>query len=292
MITRKELGYIKEWPKNIPYPGEDYCLKTLLKLKECFYLYNDEYLNRRYTIQFSNNEEIDFEIESKNLAHILGIDYKNLMSDYFNVYREKTLDLDPNTSISSYSLLENIIYRINEILDFDERKQTCKALNYYKIAIRCDIFSKLANLSKFNYGCINFDKATYDRENPDIPLASQSTKFLYTPSDEVIAPYFMMGLKTDNYNLDGKYIVETLVAADNPRKFFVSQEVVIPTQILTDDCGTLDKNIAQSQEKIKLLKEYQNIVHEYNIPNMVNIYGDYYSILMSQRDNDQKLTLK
>ena len=70
MITRKEMGYINDWPNKVPYPGEDYCVKTLDKLKKCFDLYNKKYLNRNYTIQFSNNEEIDFGIEEKNVSHI------------------------------------------------------------------------------------------------------------------------------------------------------------------------------------------------------------------------------
>ena len=131
---------------------------------------------------------------------------------------------------------------IFRILDYDRMNSACKGLNYQRIGIKCDIFSKLANLSDFNYGCINFDKNIHDKENPEKPLGSQSSKFLYTPSDEVISPYFMMGIKPNNY-YDGKYIVETLIACDDPRRFFIGQEVVIPTQILTDDNGFLSKNI-------------------------------------------------
>jgi len=100
----------------------------------------------------------------------------------------------------------------------------------------------------------------------------------------------MMGIRTDNN--DSKYIAETLLACSNPKSFFVSQEVIIPTQILTDDNGYLNKRIATSNEKIKLLKEYQNIVNQYNIPNMINIYGDYYSMLMAQKEDNPTPVLK
>lgn len=290
MITKKEMGYVNDWPNRIPYPGDDYCAQTLEKLKKCFELYNDEYLNRRYTIQFSNNEEVDFAIEDKNLAHILGVDYKNLMKDIFMNYRKNILDIDYTQQVSSYMLLCKVIDNIENILDYDKKYSACKGLNYYRIGIKCDIFSKLTNLSDFNYGCINFNKDIYNRENTNRTLASQSSKFLYTPSDEVISPYFMMGIRPDNN--DSKYIAEILLACSNPKSFFVSQEVIIPTQILTDDNGYLNKRIATSNEKIKLLKEYQNIVNQYNIPNMINIYGDYYSMLMAQKEDNPTPVLK
>ena len=40
MITRKEMEYVNDWPNKIPYPGEEYCVKTLQKLKRCFELYS------------------------------------------------------------------------------------------------------------------------------------------------------------------------------------------------------------------------------------------------------------
>ena len=292
MITRKEMGYVNDWPNKIPYPGEEYCVKTLQKLKRCFELYNKKYLNRKYTIQFSNNEEIDFAIEEKNLSHILGVDYKNLMKDIFDWYRENILYVDPYTPISSYALLSQIIESIDSILEYDRSNRACMGLNYYRIGIKCDIFSKLSDLSKFNYGCINFSKDKYDRQFPDKTLYSQSTKFLYTPSDEVISPYFMMGIKPDNNTLEEKFIVETLIACDDPEKFFSGQEVVIPTQILTDDNGILDKKIASPSEKLKLLRIYQSIVNELGIENAINIYGDYYALLMSQREDSHQLILQ
>ena len=290
MITKKELSYINTWPNKTPYPGADYCVKVLEKLVKCFELYNKKYLNRSYTIQFSNNEEINFEILEKNLCHMLGVDYKNINKEIFDFYREKVLGLEPFNAFSSYELLSTIIDRAEDVLNFDRNSLSCFAINYYRVGIKCDIFSKLADLSKFNYGCINFDKDIFTKENPYEVFSPTSTKLLYAPSDEVVTPYFMMGLKNDNNTDEEKYIVETLIASENAKKFFAGQEVVIPTQILTDDNGILDKNLASPEEKIKLLREYENIVNAYGIQNGINIYGDYFSMLMSQRE--KKLTLK
>lgn len=291
MITKKEMGYINLWPIKTPYPGIEYSEKILKKLRKCINLYNSKYLNRKYTIQFSNNEEVEFEIQDKNLAHLLGIDYKNMMKDIFDNYRYDILGLPSGSSISSYLLLEYIVENMDRILNYDHDKARCAAINYYKVGIKCDIFSKLADLSNFHYGCINFDKDIYDRENPNIPFTPQSTKFLYTPSDEIISPFFMMGLKKDYNVQEDRYIAETLIASEEPAKFFAGQEVVIPTQILTDDNGILDKKVATPSEKIKMIREYQNLINEYRINGTLNIFGDYFSMLMSSRD-DEELVLK
>ena len=292
MITKKEMGSIISWASKVPYPGEDYSEEIFKKLQICFDLFNERYLNRKYTIQFSNNEEVDFEILDKNLAHILGIDYKNLQREFLDDYRRRILDLDTDY-FTSYMLLEKILERKDAILEFDKKYSSCEALNYYRVGIKCDIFSKLADLSKFHYGCINFNKETYDKNNPYQPFSPQSTKFLYTPSDEVVSPYFMMGIKKDDYKDEDLYIVETLMAVDNPIKFFDGQEVIIPTQILTDNNGILDKNKATAAEKIKLIREYQNIVNEYKIANNLNIFGDYFSALMSKKNEEEvSLSLK
>jgi len=285
MLTRKEMNYINRRAFEVPYPGEDYSSQTLFKLKQCIDFYNAHFLDKKYTIQFSNNEEIDFEIASKNLAHLLGIDYKSIAGDYGYAYRKNVLDMNPSETISSYMLLQKLIDKASEILSRDSEGKSCEMINYYRVNAKCDIFSKLADISKFNYGCINFDKATFERENEGDYFSPSSTKLLYTESDEVLSPYCLMGLKIDNGSSNEKYIAETLMTLYDPRKFFVGQEVVIPTQILTDVNGELDKNIATPAEKLKLLKDYQNIVNTYGIPNNINIYGDYYSMLVSDSQN-------
>ena len=81
------MGYVTSKSINAPFPGEEYCQIILNKLKKCYELYNANYLNKKYTIQFSNNEEVDLAIQEKNISHLLGIDYKNLIDDFYIWYR-------------------------------------------------------------------------------------------------------------------------------------------------------------------------------------------------------------
>lgn len=298
MISKKELEYVNIWANKVPYPGREYCEEAMDKLEEGLNLFNSQYANKKYNITFSNLDEIEFEIQQKNINHMLGIDYKNLSGDYFKNFRRDVLDYNPEISISSYELLKLIVDNKKKVLDYDEVNRA-RAINYYKISIKTDIFRKLADLSKFNYGCINFDKNKYLEANPDTTFSSNSTIFLYTESDESVSPYFLMGLKKQTDTIlepstydddddiknieDNKYIVETLIAPKHVEKIFINQEVVIPTQILTDVNGVLRKETASPEEKLKLLKEYRSIIYQYKLEDNLNIYGDYLSCLMEQQ---------
>ena len=48
---------------------------------------------------------------------------------------------------------------------------------------------------------------------------------------------------------------------------------------MVSDNDNLNKLVASSEEKIQLLIMYHSIINKYNIPNKINIYGDYESIL-------------
>ena len=43
---------------------------------------------------YVGHEEVDFEILEKNLAHLLGIDYKYLLNYEFEDYRKNVLGID------------------------------------------------------------------------------------------------------------------------------------------------------------------------------------------------------
>ena len=286
MISKKELSYVNAWPNRTPYPGDEYASKVLDQLKECLELFEQEYLNQVYNVSFTNNEEIEFQILDKNLCHILGVDYKNLSGDYFYDYRENVLNIKPGVIFGSYDLLNIIVSNLDKVFKYDAINKTNKAINYYRVAVKCAIFKKLADLSAFNYGCINFNKSIYNELYPNLPFGSNSTRLLYTDSDEIISPLFMMGLKQpENSEL---YIVETLFSPEKAERFFNKQEVIIPTQIITDNNGILEKKLATPSEKIKLLKSYQSLIIANKFSNMINIYGDYYSILISQDKEEQK----
>lgn len=286
MISKKELSYVNAWPNRTPYPGDEYASEVLEQLKECLELFEQEYLNQVYNVSFTNNEEIEFQILDKNLCHILGVDYKNLSGDYFDDYRESVLNIKPGMIFGSYDLLNIIVSNLEKVFKYDAINKANKAINYYRVAVKCAIFKKLADLSAFNYGCINFNKAVYNELYPNLPFGSNSTRLLYTDSDEIISPLFMMGLKQpENSEL---YIVETLFSPEQAERFFNKQEVIIPTQIITDNNGILEKKLATPSEKIKLLKSYQSLIIANKFPNMINIYGDYYSMLISLDKEEQK----
>ena len=49
-------------------------------------------MDKEYNIIFSNSGEIDFQILSKNLCHLLGIDFQNIKGEYFEEYRKNVLE--------------------------------------------------------------------------------------------------------------------------------------------------------------------------------------------------------
>lgn len=306
MISKKELNYVSYWASKTPYPGDEYAYETIEKLKKAHKLFEDIYKDNKYNIIFSNNEEIELEIKSMNLAHLLGIDFKNLSGDTFREFRKNILDLDPNVNNGSYALLQSIIENSDKVINFDKTSSYLKALNYYRLSVKSDIFSKLGNLSDFNYGCVVFDKDIFLESSKRLRFDAKSTKYLYMPSDEPIAPYFFMGIKPsnidnfnrmdyineeeeENENIQYPYIVETTIVPENPKPYFENQQVAIPTYILKDSNKELTRIIAPSSKKIELLKDYRNIVSRYNITDKMDIYGDYISLL-SQDDKAKKLT--
>lgn len=117
MITAKELSFISSWESKAPYPGIAYAEKAADNLKTAFEDFNKFYRNKEYDIILSNGEQVLFEILSKNLCHMFGVDYKNLSSDYFQRFREEVLGI--YGSVQSYTLLEEIINHIDDVLKYD-----------------------------------------------------------------------------------------------------------------------------------------------------------------------------
>ena len=223
-----------------------------------------------------------------NLCHMLGIDYKILSSKNYSDFRKDVLGLPK--SLKSYELLKAITENIDEVLRYD-REEAKSILNYYRIMIKCSIFEKISDFERFNFGVINFDKEAY-KESVGHTYCGHAEKFLYVQSSEQTCPYFMMGIipsgeaKSDYSDADDvsdirKYAVETLVAPTNVRDFFNGQKVAIPTQILTTTAETMTKTEATPSDKLSLLNQYHAITTAYNIPNNMDIYGDYISTLSS-----------
>ena len=289
MITTRELNYVSSWASKAPYPGMKYAEQATEKLFDAVGNYDKFYANKMYDIILSNGEQMSFEILSKNLCHMLGIDYKNLASDYFESFREDVLEL--TGPVKSYDLLKAILNKVEDILKYDYENGG-KILNYYRIMVKCAIFDKLSDFSRFNFGVINFESDKYASEVGSI-YKGNTKKIFYVQSNEAVAPYFMMGVlpsgdPTDlEYNPD-KYAVETLIAPTNPKSFFSGQEVVIPTQILTITEENMIKTEATASEKLALLNQYKSIINNYNLKSKLNISGDYENILAAASIEEHK----
>ena len=286
MITTKELQYVDIWATKIPMPGEEYSTQVINEIKECYETYKQKYQNKEYNLIFSNGEEITFEIMASNLCHMLGIDYQNIRGEYFKNYRKEVLKIQ-TSYFSSFDLLEAILENSNKVVAMDnDITNKEKILNYYKSQIKCSIFRKLSDFEKFNFAAINYDanddKYEYNKQ-----------KLLFIPSNEAVCPYFMMGIQQSE---DEKYIVNTLMAPRTPKKYFDNQEVIIPTQILVSDKNEFRKLNATAEEKIQLLTMYKNIINTYQIPNKLNISGDYEAMLnqmaLIEQDKQYKKAFK
>lgn len=305
MITLKELNYVSDRASRTPYPGLDYATDAAEKLINSVEMYEKYYKGKEYDLILSNGEQFEFEIYPMNLCHMLGIDFKNLSDSYFEYFRRNVLGI--NGSPRSYELLTAIVENIEEVLRFD--KEDCrnagKILNYYRIMVKCSIFEKLSDFSKFNFGVINFDKDTYNKLSGS-NYRGNAEKLLYVQSNEQVCPYFMMGVLHDgfekkneseetNENPTTKYAVETLFAPSNVRNFFLEQKVSIPTQILITTADEMIKKEASPANKIALLNQYKTIVKEYDITNNMDIYSDYMSMLSASENaqmlNKARLTL-
>lgn len=277
IITSKELDYVSLWASKIPMPGEEYSRQVVEQMKECYEIYKRIYQNKEYSLIFSNGEEINFEIMASNLCHMLGVDYKNIKSDYFENYRKNVLGITSCT-FSSFELLEAILENAEKVIELDnDTSNKEKILNYYKSQIKCIIFKKLSDFKKFDFGAINFDPKDGEREY-------DKQKLLFVPSNEAVCPYFLMGIKISNPEEEiklQKYIVNTLMAPKQGeiKNFFKEQEVIIPTQILVSNNDSFIKNSATAADKIRLLTMYKAIINEYGIPNKLNISGDYEAML-------------
>ncbi len=285
MISLTELKYVSSWAKKTPYPGEEYCEETMVDLERAFQEYQNHYMNCQYEIAFSNGTQIFFELLDKNLSHIFGIDYKNLKDDYFQSFRKDVLKL--GSVPTSYDLLQSILEHKDAVLLYDYEHR--EVLNYYKIRIKCEIFNKLSDFQKFDFGCVDFNTATYEKNNPNGHVGN-SSKYFFLPSQEIVCPYFMMGLVEDPKV--GCYCVESLLAPADVKGFMQDQTLIIPTHIIVSSENSVAKYSASAREKLALLNMCKSLVEQYQLPNRIDIFGDYFSILAEQERANTKALIK
>lgn len=280
MISKRELQFVNQYAKSVPFPGTNYALSSAEELIKAFQIYLKQYKNKGYSFIFSNGEEINFEILSKNLSHLLGVDYKNIMSEPMYETSERVLGLSTLENNSTFGVLERIIERIEEVVKNDSNPNNYKILNYYRIMIKSTAFSKLTNFEKINFGCIDFNKEEYENSLGQV-YTSQSTKYFFTPSNEAVTPYFMMGITKDSSS--DLYVPETIIAPENFRSFFENQILLLPVQLLVNDNFEFNKIKVTSEEKIKLLNMYKYIITGYKTNSFIDIYNDYENVLMETK---------
>lgn len=275
MISSKELKYVGLWANKVPMPGYEYSMDILNQIEECYNIFANKYSNKEYSFIFSNSEEIDFTITSKNLCHMLGIDYSNITNNFFDAYRKEVFGTAVN-DFNSYRLLELLLEHKEKVAEMDnDSNNNAKAINYYKSAIKCTIFKKFSDFDKFNFAVIN-----YVGNYPNVDYTKE--KVLFMPSNEALTPYFMMNIVLDSASQEPIYVVKSLSAPVDPKEYFDDQEVIIPTQILYSDNSELRKIIATPEEKLQLLTMYSNIVNKYGVANNLDISGDYAAVLNEQ----------
>lgn len=281
MVSKKELEYVNLRARQVPFPGKNYACDVMDSLIRSVETYEKNYQGKEYNFIFSNGEEIPFNILDKNLAHLLGIDFKTLSSDAMHSTTEKVLDYRAFQDGGTYKLLKKIIERADEVIKNDSSSNNYRILNYYRILIKCSAFTKLSTFESFNFGCINFDKSIYERINGNA-FGPQSNKFLFVPSNELVTPYFMMGIRPDNDS--NIYIPETIFAPDNMGALINGQSFVLPIQVLINDNCNFSKIKATAKEKLDLLNLYKSLIGMYQTNTFIDIYNDYENMLIESKE--------
>ena len=280
MISNKELQYVGDYARKVPYPGDEYARETMEKLATALQIFKQKYDGKKYSLILSNGEEINFEIQKKQLSHLLGIDFKGIMqSDYMRPLLYSILGFDEGSVIDSYSLLSRIIDNGDAVINNDKENFN-KFLNYYRLVIKTSCFEKFSDFQDFNFGVINFNKVVY-QDACQKTFTPNSTKLLFSQNDEALIPYCVMGLVNDSYTQD-IMVPETLIAPTNFHEFIINQELLLPIQILINDEQNLSKNVVTAEEKLRLLHLYKSLIEIYRTGSYINIFNDYETVL---RDN-------
>ena len=289
MISFVELKYVQNFARFAPFPGEEYANNVMEKLVIAHDIFKNKYEGKQYSLILSNGEEFHFEVKSKNLAHLLGIDLKNLTSSEMTEAR-KVLGYSSTEFPFSYDLLKRIIDNADKVIKNDkECSREKRILNYYKMMIKCTSFSKLSSFENFNYGFINFNKDLYNVQVSE-QYTGNSEKFIFTPNDEALIPYCMMGFLPDNGS--NIYVPETLLAPTDFYKYIENQELLLPVQTLVNNDDILSKIVATNSDKARILEMYKSILLECNIKANINIFNDYQNMLYSLKEEEKNLEKK
>ena len=272
MISKQEVKYFNSLAKDVPFPGTDYAYDVINRLSKALNIFKSKYDGKTYNILLSDGEEITFEMQSRYLAHLLGIDYKTLVNDEnMKKLLYDILGFEDDNQINSYSVLCRIVENGDRVIDNDELSFD-KILNYYKIMSKVSCFECLAGFNEFNFGYLAFDKKIFERRIGN-NFTPNSVGYIFSKTEEKFAPLCMMGLKYDNY-LDAM-IPETFITPPNFADYLYCQELLLPIQLVISDDINLTKLSATPEEKIRLLNWFKSLIKTYDTNSFINVFGDY-----------------
>ena len=260
MINEDELKYICEKASNAPYPGDDYAFETINTISRALAIYKRRYEGKKYILSLSNGEEIFFEIKPNNLAHLLGVDFKNMLTcDNLRPLLGSVLDFKNIDDINSYELLSRIVCNGNKVICHDEVNSN-KLLNYYKIMIKTSCFLELTSFDQLLFGVVNFDKGKYEMIN-NCKYSPMATKYIISINEKNF-PHSMMGLK--NNHEKKAMIPETFIVSNHLENYLIEQELLLPTNLLVADKYDFKEYTSTREDRIRILNLYKEMLQKYN----------------------------
>ncbi len=180
------------------------------------------------------------------------MNYKSLTERENTVLKKLTSEENENT-INSYSVL-NSIAEDPERCIATNRYYGNQLFNFYRLKVRSEIFQSFSSFYSFNFGCIKFD-AEISQQNGYMTKMN-SDHFLFIDSNNLKAPYYMMGLNTNDQE---DCYVETLFANVDMQKMFKGQNISYPIMITINDEKNLIQKDASYSEKLSMLKQLKLI---------------------------------
>ena len=249
MLTNQELNYMTK--KEIPYPGVAYSLNALKEVKMAIKEYQQNYENHIFDIEFSNGENIIFQIDRRNLAHMLGLNFKTLTDEEEKeLIFEQLVGADGLQHITSFDILTAISENPRMCVELNELYDR-RLFNFYRLKARSEIFQRFSSFYSFNFGCIKFSAEI--AQNNGYQTRMNSNHFLYIDSNDIKVPYYMMGLNSK----DDETYIETLFANKEVEKMFKGQTIAYPINITINNNENLVQKEASYLEKLSMLKTFK-----------------------------------
>lgn len=277
MLTKKELELVN-LKMNAPYPGDDYSLETLKLVRDSLQQYKDYYKDREYEMTFSNGKIVEFKIIDSNIAHMLGF-----RKEIINSNREIADMLNDSSMSKTYKLLDLIANNPDEFIRINKESNN-ELFNFYRINVRNKVFQRFSNFYDLDFGCIHFNNDIVDECDK---TTMKSRNLLFTESNEILAPYYMVGLADDGH---GKNYIETLFPNLYSNKMFKNQTITYPISLSVTTPKDFKQIETSSKQKLDLFKKMKNSLKEYDIK--LDYEYDFENVLAEGARNESKIFLK